>query len=238
MFKKIFSVIIIAVVFCLIPFCVFAETYDFKDYKFSAEFNENYTVIEKSNIRYNEETIKKIGHTKDSVSAFMEKNDIVLIAISNGNKSQLQLSCKQTEFSKKANSLSALSEEAVASIGNTMFPYGFSIEKINDVTYICNRNKNVTQYITFENEKLYTITLYDIEETEETELLGGIKIQKKNQGGSITAYVVIISIIIISLIIAAIVGIVIVATRLTREIREKNENDLQAEEIKIKRRKL
>lgn len=238
MFKKLFTLILVGILFTF-GFSAFAESYSFNNYYLSADFNENYTVILKDNIIKNEDIIKKIGHTTSSVSTFMENNNILFIAIGNENKTQIQLSCTQTEFSKKANSLSSLSEEAVASIGKTVFTDNFGIKKINSVTYIYHSEKNTVQYVTFEHKNIYTVTFYGISEQDSLELLQNIKIEKTSSGGTVTAYAVIISIIVIIILIATVTGIVLLTINIIKQIKEKSDdNDLQSEEIKIKRRKL
>ncbi len=237
MYKKILSVVFACLFFCMSVTIVSADVYEFNDDNFSAEISSDYTVITKTNIISNSDVIKKIGHTEESVSAFMKNNHVYLIAVGNGNRQQVQISCYESDFSKKAKSLSNLNKEDIASIGNALFNSDFTAESINDLQYICNKSESSLQYIAFEHGKTYQITLYGFSDSEALEFMKNIKIERTQSGTKVTAYIIIISVLVAAVLIGLIVAIVLLSIKIFRQLKDKNPDDLANEEITIKRRK-
>lgn len=239
MLKKILSFLVASFVFIGMGISAVAETFSFDQFKIKAEFNSDFTVITKDNFRNYPEIIKAIGHTEKSINTYFENNDILLLAIKDSNRKQIQVSARQTGFSKKIVSASNLKNENLAVIGETVFDGDFDTENINGTVFLYRtvEDNDSVQFIAIENSYFYSISLHGYKEEELLEALEAIKIEHTSKPKTSTVYIIFFIIVISLAIIGLIAAMVIVIIRIVKDIRKKDTEQEIIEDIKIKRRK-
>lgn len=239
MLKKILSFLVASFVFIGMGISAVAETFSFDQFKIKAEFNSDFTVITKDNSRNYPEIIKAIGHTEKSINTYFENNDILLLAIKDSNRKQIQVSARQTGFSKKIVSASNLKNENLAVIGETVFDGDFDTENINGTVFLYRtvEDNDSVQFIAIENSYFYSISLHGYKEEELLEALEAIKIEHTSKPKTSTVYIIFFIIVISLAIIGLIAAMVIVIIRIVKDIRKKDTEQEIIEDIKIKRRK-
>ena len=105
---------LILAVFMAIP----ASAVSLDEYKFNMEIDEGYQILTEDNIQKSDELVSSLGHNIDSMKQYFKQNSLILFAISEDGKRQIQVTCIETELSKQLNDISLMDEgDALGFVG-------------------------------------------------------------------------------------------------------------------------
>ncbi len=166
---------------------------------------------------------------------------LIFAAISKDELHQIQCRETTTDFSKELGSFNGLNSEAVAPVGQKLFPDGYDTAEIGHHIYIKNTTETDGQYtviyVTVCNQKLYTFTYFGDDPLKLAEFMGTVSLPDSTSESDPN----ILMIVFLSLgILAFLVLIVVLALSFVKDYRrrkmEQSEN-IVSNYIKIKRRK-
>lgn len=191
---------------CIMPaFTVFAASDDY-----TVKEQDGFTICYGD--KNLESAAKIMGISKGELSKKFREDDILFVAVNKDNSIQVRLSRYQTELSKKAEDISAFSDDLL----NELFPElkndNYAKTTIGKTTFIKNTENlkdsggdyTSEQYITIKNGYIYQISVYVSEKADKAvadEFVNGIKIlnaviysprQKILVGGGIAVFVLLI----------------------------------------------
>ena len=134
---------------------------------------EEYAVLTEDNLSENGEALEKIGHSQTSMKQYMSDNSLVLFAMNADNTRQIQVFCKETEFSSRVGNMSHLGDDDALSLVNRFVKVNtvsdLSLLVIGDIKYYeivssgthsGGAYKNI-EYVTVCGGKLYTFSFYE-----------------------------------------------------------------------------
>ena len=160
---------LILAVFMAIP----ASAVSLDEYKFNMEIDEGYQILTEDNIQKSDELVSSLGHNIDSMKQYFKQNSLILFAISEDGKRQIQVTCIETELSKQLNDISLMDEgDALGFVGK--FIKADNISSVSLVTIgdmklyeAASTDKDsggnfaTVQYVTIRGGKLYTIGFFE-----------------------------------------------------------------------------
>ncbi len=201
-----------------------------------------YTCITPDTVKQNTSVVEMLGHSTDSLKAFMAENDLLLLAVMPQNAAQLQLRVSQTEFSKDIISLDGLGTTELTRIGEKLAE-DFTLQTVNGIPYFCTVQSGTgygtVQYITVKNGAVYRLVYYGTSMAEAKVAVESLHIKDTKSadlpGKGMTIF---LSITIIAVILLALVAIFLLCLSFYKDLKERygEKNDVR-EYIRIKRRK-
>ena len=152
--------VFLIVLLCSVP--VFAENHGF-----NIEVPQSFDGIYKEEI--SDVFAKKVNMTKPELEDYFGKNNIVFLAVGDGNKSQVRVSVFEDDFSKNTENLSVYSDKDVKKLGKQLVndtSLSFKLYTENEKKYIMITENSkdsggeftATQFITVANGKIYNIS--------------------------------------------------------------------------------
>lgn len=155
---------------CLL-FSFSASAISLDKYNFNISPGSDYAVLTEDNLGSNAELIEALGHSEASIKQYFKENSLILFAVSGAR--QLQVTCRETEFSKRMGDISLLDDDEVLSLVN----HFVKVKSASDLTLVSvngikmyevvSLNKDSggkfasIQYITVRGGKLYTISFFE-----------------------------------------------------------------------------
>ncbi len=153
----------------LFAFGVSAQTFG----KLNIEFDESFVTLTEESISKNPEIVEWLGYTDSSMQKYFEDNDLVVFAANEDNSRQIQVKCRETEFSKQLGDLSLLDEENAENIVEKILPIGANdsysllwiddmlMYELNSVSSDSGGSFCSVQYVTIRDGKLYSIGFFE-----------------------------------------------------------------------------
>ena len=142
---------ITVIITMLLGFTVSAESYDYtissSENFISTQSDDDLTTIS-----------EKLNTTPQELESYLTENNILYIAVSNDNKSQIKITALTDNFSSKVGDISLISDSVMQEFISTVRPDTDTLTYIvenNGRKYICVKNT-----LTDENDNLYTVTQY------------------------------------------------------------------------------
>ena len=235
----------------MLIFSISASAITLSEYNLSVDIDGEYSVLTKDDISRNEELVSSLGHSITSMQQYFEDNSLILFAVNADNTRQMQVICKETEFSKRLGDMSYLSDKDALSFVNRFV----TVKTVSDLTLLTVGNTKYyeivssgtdsggafcsVQYVTVRGGKLYTFSFLgsgDVDNTDfktfasdtiTTAVIGGAERATVADAENVTEMIIIFLLIGA----AAVVAIWVLIT-LVRDIYRKNE-----ETFKISRRR-
>lgn len=222
-----------------------------EEYALTVPLGEEYAVLTADNLSANAEVIEGLGHSLTSMRQYMNDNSLVLFAKNEDNSRQLQVFCKETEFSARVGDMFHLSDKDALSLVNRFV----KVKTVSDLTLVVTGDtkyyeivssgtdsggtyKNI-QYVTVRGGKLYTLSFYDSKGTSDftqhvSDVMAGVAITGERigvvKGAENATEIIIISL----LILLALAVVAFTVYSLIRDLAHKNES---SDGFKISRRK-
>lgn len=251
--KKAFTLV------CLFAFSVMSViSVCAKEYDSNVEFSmpEEFVEINSQNVSEYEESIKAMGHTKDSFCEFLEKNNIIIFACTPSNSTQIQLAKSTSEFSSRIEDLSYLKDDQKKEVASKILgdSVGYTIIEMGDasyyeLTYSTEQNaENKTgsvQFVTVRNKNIYTFTVFGSAQSadsalvrEAEELLQCLNIKEKKSSATVSDADDIMQMILIFILIAVAFAFVVwTAVSIIKDIRNKDEDNEEITVIERRQKK-
>ncbi len=212
---------------------------------------EGYAVLTADSIGENGEMLEKLGHSQTSMKQYMSDNSLILFAMNTDNTRQIQVFCKETEFSLRVGDMSHLSDDDALSLVNRFV----KVKTVSDLSLVIAGDtkyyeivssgtdsggafKNI-QYVTVRGGKLYTFSFYEsgagdgfseyVSDIMDAVQISGERGQTLDGAENITEIIIIFILILLALAV-----VVFTVYSLVRDLYRRNEN---GESFKISRRK-
>ena len=235
--KKCLSLLLTLILTVALSVSVGAVSLD--EYKFNIEIDESYRVLTEKNIEKSEELVESLGHSIDSMKQYFKDNALIMFAVSEDGKRQLQVTCQETEFSQRMDDISLLGEDEALGFVSRFI----KADNVSDIALItvgdmklyevASTNKDsggsfcTVQYITVRGGKLYTIGFFEGSSAMSEEFKGfasdtiGTLSIGKNGGAGFSGTENIAEMIIVGLLIvlAAVVAIMVIVSLVRDAIR-------------------
>ena len=228
---------------CLFSITAFAATP--ADVDISLNLDEEFFIITEDLVSKNEEIVENLGYTKSSFKALFTKGTLVAFILHSGTKSQIQIRAEETQFSKKLEDLSLLSEENLLSVAKELSSGAKGVVNIKDTAFVHSVSQitddagsySVSQYITIKNGRLYTFNFYSNSPSEsfEQQVLAAAQIKTIKKKATVTETVMLVLMSVLILGFATAMGFLIFS--IISQIRKKREDNDVREFVRIKRRK-
>ncbi len=203
---------------------------------------EAYTCITPDSIKANKETVEQLGHSTDSLKAFMAENDLLLVAVMPQNAAQLQLRVTRTEFSRDILSLDGLDTDSLTRIGEKLAE-NFTLVTVNGVHYFktvqSGTGYGTVQFVTVKNGAVYRLLYYGTSMAEANAAVQNLHIKDTGTGNLPgRGMTIFLSIAIVVVILLALVAIGFLIYSFYKDLKNRygEKNDVR-EYIRIKRRK-
>lgn len=251
--KKRISALLSVLLMLIGLFSLSAAAYSDKEFNFTVDAPEQYTVINADNVSSNQDFLQKINYTASGFKDYLAKNNIVYYAINKADGSEIVLKCVSSEFSKNIEDINLLSNEAIARVADTI---------LSDKSYtVCEKNSSKffkvtidsedrgggffgSQYITVKNGYMYSLSFTfqnSIASTVSSKTENGVLESfyiDENSGFSWEKFgdIIIAVIITLCIVLFVIVAGYVIYTFIN-DIRTKNSSNDVAPYVKIKRRK-
>ncbi len=155
---------------CLL-FSVSVSAVSLDKYNFNISLGEDYAVLTEDNLENNSELIEALGHSETSIKQYFKDNSLILFAV--GGARQLQVTCRETEFSKRLGDISLLDDEEVLDLVTNLVKVqaasnlslinlnGMKMYEVVSTAKDSGGNFANIQYITVRGGKLYTVSFFE-----------------------------------------------------------------------------
>lgn len=203
---------------------------------------EGYTLVTPDTVKQNSQTVELLGHSADSLKAYMAENDVVLLAVRPQNTAQLQLRVYEIEFSKDLVTLAGLGDTELQAIGQKLADE-FTVQTVGGVPYFRTVQNGTgygtVQYITIKNGQVYRLVYYGTSLAEAEAAIAGLGLSDVQSRFSLSDGMMIFLTVVISLVILlALVAVVLLGISFYKDLKNRyGENNDVREYIRIKRRK-
>ncbi len=181
---------------------------------------------------------EKLNMTTDELNAYFNQNELIYLAVSDDNKSQIKLSVYQDGFSSVVNDISQLSDADLAEFANSFDENGNNIVTNNGRKFVLVKHTRadsggtytVTQYITICNNKTFYFAGYNDGEDTSKEITAAFESFKlseiKTEPKSNNIYPIIINVGVVVFGIIAIVMIIGIIKLKVKAQKESNEDEI------------
>ncbi len=250
--KKLLVVSLISVFLAVFTLPAFAETLSIKEEGLEITLPQGYVEINGENSDENLEIIENFGYTAQSFENYLTKENILLFATNPTDKSQINIKCWESEFSKKAEDLSLVSKESLIDIATRLCGTntGYNIATVNSMSmiefsksdYDSGGDYSTVQYITVRNGKFYSLTvsnpgkLTDQKKSDAWTLVCSLKIDDNTKSGAWSFSGIVCMIFLWALIIAAGIAVVVIIYTFINDIIKSRRGD-NSDKDYIQRRK-
>lgn len=140
-------------------------------YNFNISLGNDYSVLTEDNLSRQTEFIESLGHSKASVEQYFKENSLILFAATETR--QAQVTCTETEFSKRLGDLALLEDkealnmvnrfvkvQTVANL-NLVSTNGMKFYEVISLNSDKGGSYSSVQYITIKGGKLYSISFFE-----------------------------------------------------------------------------
>ncbi len=155
---------------CLL-FSMSAGALTLDKYNFNISLGNDYSVLTEDNLSRQTEFIESLGHSEASVKQYFKENSLIMFAASETR--QVQVTCTETEFSKRLGDLALLEDNEALNIVNRFVKVqtvaNLNLVSLNGMKLYevisLNSDKGGSfagvQYITVKGGKLYSISFFE-----------------------------------------------------------------------------
>lgn len=182
---------------------------------------------------------KKVNMTKPELEDYFGKNNIVFLAVGEGNKSQIKVSIFEDDFSRNTENLSVYSDKDVKKLGkqlvnDTSLSFKLYTENFKKYIMISENSKDsggeftATQFITVANGKIYNISFLNSGkefDSSNLKILKSFKINDESKPSKVPVLVTIIIAVGIAGLSAVIVFMILGINKDRKAIKEEKEED-------------
>ncbi len=154
----------------MLIFSISASAITLAEHNLSIDIDGQYSVLTRETLGSNEELVSSLGHSLTSIRQYFDDNSLILFAVNADNTRQLQVICKETEFSKRLGDMSYLSDNDALSFVNRFV----TVKTVSDLTLLTIGDTKYyeivssgtdsggefcsVQYVTVRGGKLYTFS--------------------------------------------------------------------------------
>lgn len=262
--KRFIAMIAVLCLICSLSLPAAALSIEHSEGKVALTLPDEFTAMtdSSSDLNKNSEFINTLGHSVTSFSLYMQDADMLIFAATADNQRQVQLKCNETEFSRQIEELSYLEDdqnsldtavEKLITVGENETQIALSRIRTDDGRIFIKNEKLINtaqsyscmQYVTVTDGKYYALVYYnfggeftDAQRSEMESIFASLTLP----GGSKTliddntktnVMIIIVSV----LAVAAAVFVVILLISLIAELIRRKLN-ANADDVKIKRRKM
>lgn len=167
MHKKFAAILltVVLVAFLAVPCC--AQTFKIKEEHFSMNLPDTFEEINAENADEHTDYLESIGYDETAFKNYLTENELALFAVDEAG-TQIKLKIMETEFSKKVEGFSSLSDEDLEHLLNQMFTRKNATRTIVrgrlDYVQVCYNDKDsggnfgVVQNLFLINGKMYSLS--------------------------------------------------------------------------------
>ncbi|MBQ8550540.1 MAG: hypothetical protein IKL44_04550 [Clostridia bacterium] len=157
---------------CLL-FSVNVGALSLDEYNLKITLPEDYSVLTEEGISQETDLIEQLGHSVTSMRQYFKDNSLILFALSPDSTRQVQITCRETEFSKRLTDLALLDDDEVLNLVN----HFVKVKTAADLTLVIQNDMKMyevvstdkdsggsfttVQYITVRGGKLYTVSFFE-----------------------------------------------------------------------------
>ncbi len=168
-FKGFLAFLLTLMLFLTLSFTALAEAVSVADYDLKLTLPEGFTELNADNAKENIDIIRGFGYEEKSFKSYLEREGIIFFA-THSDGIQLNIKSWETDFSKKTEDLSYISDEVLIGVRDKLIGKNYtstSTAKVNGIKFI-SVNKNdkdsggefcTVQYFTVRNGKIYSFAL-------------------------------------------------------------------------------